>query len=129
MQLAERPAIHFGRYFINVEGLKEWGYDLEKIGITCHKSRPYVVVTSNRKMTWLIPLSSQLKGSMGRVVVQQRTPSGVVHQGEAVTTDLFILPTYLLEKFGKVSGKVTNGEALVSQLSFAVECGRLGKNR
>ena len=118
----------FDTVVLKQEELEARGINLNAMGITSRKNRPYVIIAQNRQMTWLAPLTTVLKHGHGRVQV------GHVHfkryvDCEVVTTDMFSISTNVLNAVGKWSGKLTvsSRPALIKQLQFTIACGSLGR--
>lgn len=112
--------------FLDVNTIKDMGWDPEVMSITANKRRPFMVVASNAKMVWLVPLTTQFRGKHGRVAVKHVGRDGEM-DCEAITTDMFPVLTRIVEAASRKCGRVSDGDKVVKQLQFSLECGRLGR--
>lgn len=102
------------------------GIDLSALGGTCHKDRPYLIVTANRQMTWIVPLTTKCKGAHGRIPVTVRTATKQVDV-EAICTDMYSVQTAVIERIARRHGTViSGGPEVLDQLCFGIMNGRLG---
>ena len=113
-------------YILRQSDLAAEGIDLSVLGGTSSKNRPYMVITANRQMTWLVPLTTQRKRAHGRKPVTVACHSGE-HDVEAVCTDMFSIATDTLNRIAIKHGRITKGgTGVLEQLAFAIMHGRLG---
>lgn len=114
--------------YVNINQTIMLNIDLRLLGQTSTKNRPYMVISTNRQMTWLVPLTTVLKGAHGRIKVinkQYRDQRDVIC--EAITTDLFSISTDLIKEQGKPHGEILGGATVRDQLKYSIDSGTLGK--
>ena len=110
---------------LSPEDLRGLGIDIELIGITARKGRPYVIVARNGHMTWMMPLTTQLKGKHGRVQIEH-TMRGRTLTCEAITSDIVSVHTPRLEDKTYGTGFVDTMNGIVQQMISSLSSGRIG---
>ena len=116
----------FETYILKQSDLLAEGIDLSAMGGTNHKNRPYMIISSNRQMTWIVPLTTKMKRGHGRKPVTSKSYSGE-QTVEAVCTDMMNIRTDVLEKIAIKHGKIiVGGRGVLEQLTHHIMHGRLG---